>query len=336
MSIDFKRISRTTVSALGATSLLAASLAVVSPNVAQAEDSAVPGTLAAANASIENNKISLSAQIASLDKQIAEVEAEITKLEEEARIAQEQAKELKKIFLQSIRDGRVTGTDEQGSLELIASSDSFSEFMGKQHYRDKMTEGTAKQFEAFQQKLEEVESKLTEAKEKRDGLVKLRSTLQEKQAAIEAQAAAQEALNQAAKNEEEYKQLVARQNAKQVASTVTNAPRFNGGGGGYNGPAGLFVAGGPGRAFSGSNCVAYAASRGKNQPGVGAAADMTPSSSRPSIGAAMIFERGEQGANGTYGHVGIVAGIYADGSVELDHANWGGGQTHFRSTGQFF
>ena len=83
----------------------------------------------------------------------------------------------------------------------------------------------------------------------------------------------------------------------------------------------------------GNNCVAFVRSyTGRGQSGN--AGSWYSTSSSPYLGAIMIFRPGQQGASGQ-GHVGVVVGIYGDGSVELAHANWPG-QTHFRSTGLFF
>ena len=66
------------------------------------------------------------------------------------------------------------------------------------------------------------------------------------------------------------------------------------------------------------NCVDLAKAYGKNQPGnpIGWYA----TTRQPFIGAAALFY---------YNHVGIVRGIYSDGSVEIAHANYSGTQTRF-------
>lgn len=59
------------------------------------------------------------------------------------------------------------------------------------------------------------------------------------------------------------------------------------------------------------------------------------SHSVPRIGDVMIFAPGEQGASWA-GHVGVVTGINADGTVNIAHCNWWSGQTTFFSTGKFW
>lgn len=84
----------------------------------------------------------------------------------------------------------------------------------------------------------------------------------------------------------------------------------------------------------GFNCVACVqALTGRAQSGN--AGSHAPSFSTPRVGAIMIWYPGEQGA-GPAGHVGVVKGINPDGSVNIAHCNWGGGQTVFASTGKFY
>lgn len=59
------------------------------------------------------------------------------------------------------------------------------------------------------------------------------------------------------------------------------------------------------------------------------------SHSTPRIGDVMIFAPGEQGASWA-GHVGVVTGINADGTVNIGHCNWWSGQTRFYSTGKYW
>lgn len=92
--------------------------------------------------------------------------------------------------------------------------------------------------------------------------------------------------------------------------------------------------GGGGYIIPGYNCVECVKRlTGRSQNGN--AGQWMASSSTPSIGAVMIFYAGEQGASYA-GHVAVISRIYPDGSVDVIHCNWSGGQTHFYSTGKFW
>lgn len=326
MSTDFKRISRTAISALSVTSLLAASLTVVSPGQALAADTSNPETLAEANAQIDGTMSSLDQQIASLDKQIAEVGAEIGELEKEAQEARELAKQYQKTLLQSIRDSWVTGEGEKGEWEILASSQSFSEFISTKEARDRINDDQYEQYKKYEEALNTAETKLKEAQEKRDGLVKLRSELEGKRAARAAQEQAKAALAEQTLGQEKLYQEIKKQKAAQtVAVSTPTYGGYSGGAVGGGGPDGL--EGSIGYARAGGNCV--------NEPGVNNPRNGNPinwpvTSSTPWVGATALW---------TFNHTGVVTGIWRSGgqivAVEVRHQNWYGGNQHKFSIGAF-
>lgn len=44
----------------------------------------------------------------------------------------------------------------------------------------------------------------------------------------------------------------------------------------------------------------------------------------PQVGAAISFLPGQDGADGEYGHVGVVEAVYGDGTFLISEMNWGG------------
>lgn len=85
--------------------------------------------------------------------------------------------------------------------------------------------------------------------------------------------------------------------------------------------------------MAGNNCVVCVrAMTGRSQNGN--AGTWRASHSTPNIGDIMIWRPGQGGA-GSAGHVGVVKGINADGTVNIAHCNWPG-QTRFASTGLFW
>lgn len=44
----------------------------------------------------------------------------------------------------------------------------------------------------------------------------------------------------------------------------------------------------------------------------------------PQVGAALSFLPGQDGADGTYGHVAVVEAVYGDGTFQISEMNWGG------------
>lgn len=101
----------------------------------------------------------------------------------------------------------------------------------------------------------------------------------------------------------------------------------------YRAPV-FIPAAGNGFIMSGNNCVACVHQMtGRRQNGD--AGRWRPSHSSPRVGDIMIFWPGEQGASGA-GHVGVVKGVNADGTVSIAHCAWYGGQTTFYSTGKFW
>ncbi len=54
--------------------------------------------------------------------------------------------------------------------------------------------------------------------------------------------------------------------------------------------------------------------------------------SQPKVGDIVVLQRGVQGVNATYGHVGIVEGVNDDGSIEMSSMNWGADPTQVAHT----
>lgn len=52
----------------------------------------------------------------------------------------------------------------------------------------------------------------------------------------------------------------------------------------------------------------------------------------PQVGAALSFLPGQDGADGTYGHVAVVEAVYGDGTFQISEMNWGGPwNMHYRT-----
>lgn len=57
----------------------------------------------------------------------------------------------------------------------------------------------------------------------------------------------------------------------------------------------------------------------RNAPSYGLRVDHNPQ-----VGAALSFLPGQDGADGTYGHVAVVEAVYGDGTFQISEMNWGG------------
>ena len=57
----------------------------------------------------------------------------------------------------------------------------------------------------------------------------------------------------------------------------------------------------------------------RSAPAYGLRVDHTPQ-----VGAALSFLPGQDGADGTYGHVAVVEAVYGDGTFQISEMNWGG------------
>lgn len=318
MSNDFKRISRIAISALGATSLLAASLAVTNPTPALAEDVSQPATLADANAQIDGTIASMNQQASSLQGQIAETDGQIAKLEGEQAELKTKLEEKKGLLRQTLRDAYVAG--DPSSVEVLASNQSFSGVVGQQHYRDQVSSKTGKAAEEVQNTQKEIDQKVADAKKKRDGLTAMKGQLDGKIAAAQAQEQAKAALAEQTLNQENLYQEMKRQQAAQaVTAAVTPKAPTPSGGSGYTGGGGSVpgLMGTLGYAKPGGNCVNEP---GVNNPRNGNPIDWPVLFTTPRIGATALW---------TYNHTGVVTGIWSNGDIEVRHQNFTGGQHRF-------
>ncbi len=317
MSTESKRFNRTIVSALAATSLIAASVLAVNPVPAQAADSAAqPATLAEANAGIDGNISSLNQQASSLQGQIGETDGQIAQLETEQAALRAKLEQKKALLRQTVHDAYVAG--DPSSVEILASNQSFSGVVGQQHYRDQVSEKTgnaAKEVKATEQQISE---KVADAQKKRDGLTAMKGDLDQKIAGAEAQAQAKAALAEATLNQENLYQEMKKQQAVQTVAAAVPAPRNTGDGGGYGGTGSHgTLRGSMGYARAGGNCVNEP---GVNNPHSGNPIDWPVLSRSASIGATALW---------TYNHTGVVTGIWSDGWIEVRHQNFSGGQHTF-------
>ena len=57
----------------------------------------------------------------------------------------------------------------------------------------------------------------------------------------------------------------------------------------------------------------------RNAPSYGLRVDHNPQ-----VGAALSFLPGQDGADGTWGHVAVVEAVYGDGTFQISEMNWGG------------
>ena len=65
----------------------------------------------------------------------------------------------------------------------------------------------------------------------------------------------------------------------------------------------------------------------RNAPSYGLRVDHNPQ-----VGAALSFLPGQDGADGTYGHVAVVEAVYGDGTFQISEMNWGGPwNMHYRT-----
>ncbi len=318
MSTDFKRISHKAISALGATSLLVTSLAVVNPGQALAADASNPETLAEANAQIDGTISSMNQQASSLQGQISETDGQISKLEEEQAALKEKLKAKKGLLKQTLRDAYVAG--EPSSVEVVASNQSFSGVVGQQHYRDQVSEKTGKAAKEVEDTQKQIDEKVSDAKKKRDGLTAMKGQLDGKIAAAKAQEQAKAALAEQTLGQEKLYQEVKREKATRTVAAATPTYTSSGGSG--------YTPGGGGCGVPGLNgCIGYAKPGGNcvNEPGVNNPRNGNPinwpvTSSTPWVGATALW---------TYNHTGVVTGIWSNGDIEVRHQNYWGGQHRF-------
>lgn len=319
MSTDFKRLSRTAISAFGITSLVTASLLVTTPTTARAADSPTqPATLGEANAAIDGTIGSLNQQASSLQGQIGETDGQIAQLETEQAALQQKLEREKELLRQTVREAYVAG--DPSSVEVIASNQSFSGVVGQQHYRDQVSEKTGNAAQEVRNTERQIAQKVADAKQKRDGLVAMKGQLDSKIAAAQAQEQAKAALAEATLGQEKlYQDLKNQQAAQTVVAVAPSAPAgggYTGGGGGSYGSHGV-LRGSVGYARAGGNCVDEP---GVNNPHFGNPINWPVLSGSPSIGATALW---------TYNHTGVVTGIWSDGWIEVRHQNFWGGQHTF-------
>ncbi len=315
MSTDFKRLSRTAISAFGITSLVTASLLVTTPTSALAADSpAQPATLGEANAAIDGTISSLNQQAASLQGQIGETDGQIAQLETEQAALRQKLELEKELLRQTVREAYVAG--DPSSVEVIASNQSFSGVVGQQHYRDQVSEKTGNAAQEVRNTEQQIGQKVADAKQKRDGLAAMKGQLDQKIATEQAQEQAKAALAEATLGQEKlYQDLKNQQAAQTIVAVAPKGPA--GGDGGYTGGGGAAgLTGSIGYARAGGNCVNEP---GVNNPGYGNPIDWPVTSGSPSIGATALW---------TFNHTGVVTGIWSNGDVEVRHQNWWGGNQH--------
>ena len=316
MSIDFKRISRTTVSALGATSLLAASLAVTTPSTAQAETVAQPATLAEADAQTASSVEAANARIASINSQMAEVGVKIAQLETEAAEIQKQIDEQWTVVLQIWKKDYMRG--DSSGIELIASRDTASELFSQQEYDGQFSEQLQGEVNKLFGLQDENKKKLDEAKALRDGLVKLRDSEEQQRSHLQAVEDEKRARDEATLGQQAlYDEMKRQQAADSIASAVTPRAPQSGDDGSYGGGGAAGLTGSIGYARAGGNCVDEP---GVNNPRNGNPINWPVTSSSPSIGATALW---------TTNHTGVVTGIWSNGDIEVRHRNWSGGQHRF-------
>ena len=118
--------------------------------------------------------------------------------------------------------------------------------------------------------------------------------------------------------------------------TPTPTPTVPGGGGSSSGGQGTSN-GDYGNAYAAGQCTYWAYERRK-QMGIGTPSYLgnggywwrsAPSyglrvDHNPQVGAALSFLPGQDGADGTYGHVAVVEAVYGDGTFQISEMNWGG------------
>lgn len=282
-------------------------------------------------AAVDGNLSSLQQQAGSLSGQIGQVDGQIAQLETEQAQLAAKLQQKKALLNQTIREAYVAG--EPSSVEVIASNQSFSGVVGQQHYRDQVSDKTAKAAKDVAETQDQIDQKVSAAKEKRDGLVAMKSSLDEKVATAQAQEAAKAAL--AAQSEADFKKAQEAIKQEQASGAIATAPSSRPGGGGSGPVQGI---GGGRNPYPFGQCTYYVYSvtgRGQN----GNAGTWRPTSSTPAVGKIMIWRAGEQGASGA-GHVGYVYGVSGN-TVMIRHMNWGGGPGvvttgTFQSTGKFY
>lgn len=337
MRLLTSRSIRTGLSALSATALLTASLAVVGPNSVQAAENSA--TLAGQLTAIDGNLNNLNGQIGETQGQVAETNGKITSLDaaiaaKQQELAAKQAL-LKEAVVQSYQ------AEKTSSLEVLAANSTLSSVMGQQHYRSEIADKTKKAAEAVEQVKQSITEQRNELSKKRDGLVALESQLTTNRDTVQAQASAKLALLEVTKGEEaSYQQLVAAEKLKEqeaaISSTSTSVPT-SAPSAPPSGPPSSFGGGGN-NPYPFGQCTWYvysATGRGQN----GNAGTWRPTSSTPGVGKIMIWRPGQGGASGA-GHVGVVIGVSGN-MVTIRHMNWGGafGQVttgNFPSTGMFY
>ena len=126
--------------------------------------------------------------------------------------------------------------------------------------------------------------------------------------------------------------------------TPTPTPTVPGGGGSSSGGQGTSN-GDYGNAYAAGQCTYWAYER-RRQMGIGTPSYLgnggnwwrsAPSyglrvDHNPQVGAALSFLPGQDGADGTYGHVAVVEAVYGDGTFQISEMNWGGPwNMHYRT-----
>lgn len=312
MSTESKRFNRIIVSALAATSLIAASVLAVNPVPAQAADSAAqPATLAEANAGIDGNISSLNQQASSLQGQIGETDGQIAQLEAEQTALRAKLEQKKALLRQTVHDAYIAG--DPSSVEILASNQSFSGVVGQQHYRDQVSEKTgnaAKEVKATEQQISE---KVADAQKKRDGLTAMKGDLDQKIATAQAQEQAKQALAEATQNKEaEYQKLVKQGQQEQVAAVAAPKPAGGGGGGG-----GIVRGNNP---YTPGQCTWYVFNQtGRGQMGN---AGQWSGGGSLAVGNILIMPPGVNGSGGV-GHVGVIVS-FSSSSITIRDMNWAG------------
>ncbi|MSU76265.1 CHAP domain-containing protein [Patescibacteria group bacterium] len=308
MSKQTSRHLPKTVSALGVSALLIASVGFSAvPSAVAADQAAAATTKDQALAAVDGNLGSLNQQAGSLNGQIGEVNGQISQLEAEQAVLSTKLTEKKALLRQTLREAYVAG--DPSSIEVIASNQSFSGVVGQQHYRDRVSTKTAKAAKDVQDTQQQLDGKVSNAKQKRDGLVAMQADLNQKIETTKAQEAAKAAL--AAQSEAEFQKNKQALQQEQMSAAIATAPKASSSGGGMvhgNNP------------YTPGQCTWYVYNQtGRGQSGN---AGQWPGGGSKAVGSILIMPPGVAGS-GSVGHVGIIVGISGSG-ITIRDMNWAG------------
>lgn len=336
--IKFQKIIQTGLAVAVLSSIATPALAVNFDAQIQQLNSSINSSQAQVN-SLSQQKDTLSNKVAALNAQIETISSQIqlnsvkaSKLQSDITAAQEKMAIQKSVLDENIRT--VYQESNITPIEMLASSKSFSEYVDRQEYQDRVKE-------KIQNSMEEIK-KLKKSLENQQADLTAAITNQKIQQQSLASAKAEQAqlLADTQNQESKYAQVVA-DNKKQLQAVYAQRAALD-----AKNNVKVSTSGGSGSSYPYANlgpdsqsdpwgfyvreCVSYVAwkrravGRSPYPSYWGNAADWAyaaPTTSSPSAGAIAIWAPGVQTA-GPVGHVAYVESVNGDGTINVSEYNW--------------